>query len=93
MVNIVENKAEIEGKINAIHENTGPGGCCQIEVELQKSNDIKDFPNLAKADESTSIIINVPPQRLSEGNIQIGNNVCAVVRKVFGRQYYMDSWL
>jgi len=91
MVNIIENKAEIQGKINAIHKNTGPPGYCQIEVELQKSNDVEDYPNLAKADESTLIIINVRPEQLSDDNIQIGNSLCAIVHKVFGQQYYMDS--
>ncbi len=91
MVNIIENKAKIEGKVNAINKEAGPQGYCQIKVELQKSDDIKDYPNLAKADECSLITINVRPEQISDDNIKIGNHLCATVHKVFGQQYYMDS--
>jgi hypothetical protein len=90
MVNIIENKAKINGKVNAINDN-GPSGYSQIEVELQNSDEVGGYPNLAKADEGSVITINVKPQQISDANIVVGNNLSATVRKVFGQKYFMDS--
>lgn len=91
MVNIIENKAKINGKVNAINENEGPNGYSQIEVELQNSDEVGEYPNLAKADEGSVITINVKPQQISDANIVVGNNFSATVRKVFGQKYFMES--
>ena len=91
MVNIIENKAKIEGKVNEIDKNAGPRGFCQVKVELQKSENVEDYPNLAKADEGSLITVNLRSEELSIYNITIGNNLCATVKKVFGQEYYVDS--
>lgn len=89
MVAIIQNKAKIEGRVNAIQENAQPG-YCQIQVELYNSNDIDHYPNLAKADEGSVITINATPKQVADCKISIGNEFCANVRKVFGQQYFMD---
>jgi hypothetical protein len=91
MVNIIENKAKIEGKVNAIDENGGPEGFCQVKVKLQASENVENYPNLAKADEGSEITVNLRSKQLSEGNVEIGNSLCAIVRKVFGQQYFMEE--
>lgn len=91
MVSVIENKAKIEGQVKAIHPDGGPDGYCQIEVALQKSDDIEGYPNLAKADEGSVITINLRPEQLADCNIEPGSAFEANVRKVFGQQYYMDN--
>ena len=91
MVSIIENKAKIEGNVEAVNENAGPQGYCQIQVALQKSDDVEGYPNLAKADEGSVITINLRPEQLSDCNIEPGSDFKAQVRKVFGQQYYMES--
>lgn len=91
MVSIIENKARIVGKVKAIDQDAGPQGYCQIEVQVQKSEDVEGYPNLAKADEGSVITINLRPEQLFNGNIEPGSDFSATVRKVFGQQYYMDS--
>jgi hypothetical protein len=91
MVNIIENKAMITGIINAINENNGPDGYSQIEVKLHNSDEVEGFPNLAKADEGSVITINVKPDQIAESNLEVGKNLSATVRKVFGQKYFMDE--
>jgi len=91
MVTIIENKAKIDGTVNAINENEGPQGYSQIKVQLQRSEDVEGFPNLAKADEGSVITINIRPEKVSSCNIEIGKHLSDVVRKVFGQQYFLEE--
>lgn len=91
MVNIIENKSQIDGKIKSVHRDAGPPGFSQIEVLLNEAKDIADFPNLAKADKGSIITINVRNDQLKTLNIAPGNDLSTVVRKAFGQKYFIDS--
>lgn len=92
MVNIIENKAKIKGKINAIDDTNNPKGYCQLVVKLQKSEDVEGYPNLAKADEGTIILVNIHSTEVSSHQIKIGTSFKATVKKVFGQKYFIDSF-
>jgi hypothetical protein len=91
MVNIIENKSKIEAVVTDVDPESGPQGYCQIQAKLQQSSEIENFPNLAKADESTIITINLLPAQLTEGNLEKGKHFSATVRKAFGQQYFMED--
>ena len=92
MVNIIENKAKIKGKINAIDDTDNPKGYCQLVVKLQKSEDVEGYPNLAKADEGAVVTINIHSEEVSNHHIKIGTSFEATVKKVFGQKYFIDSF-
>jgi hypothetical protein len=91
MVNIIENKAKIEAAITDVDVDAGPQGYCQVKAKLQKSEEVEDFPNLAKADEGTIITVNLRPTQLTANNLEKGKQFSATVRKVFGQQYFMEE--
>jgi hypothetical protein len=91
MVNIIENKAKVKGKVKTITENTSLQGYCQIKLQLQKSDEVKGYPNLAKADEGTLITINIRSSEIENQNIKPGSDFSATVKKVFGQKYFIDS--
>lgn len=91
MVNIVENKAKIEATVTDVDLDAGPKGYCQIKARLQKSEEVESYPNLAKADEGTIITLNLRPAQLTGNNLEKGKHLSAIVRKVFGQQYFMEE--
>jgi hypothetical protein len=92
MVTIIENKAKIEGKVKEIAENVSLQGFYEVQVQLQKSEDVKGYPNLAKADEGSLITINIRSEEISEQKIKPGSKFSAKVKKVFGQKYFIDSY-
>lgn len=91
MVNIIENKAKIQASIINVDLYAGPKGYCQLKAKLKKSMEVADYPNLAKADEGTIITLNLRPTQLTANNLQKGKQFSAIVRKVFGQQYFMEE--
>lgn len=66
MVNIIENYAYAEGVVRSITQNDKLPGYHQIELELRTSKNIGSFPNLAKADEGKTILVNIKNEDLEK---------------------------
>ena len=90
MVSIIENWASVEGIVRAIYDNPVLEGYLLLELELQKTNDVQSFPNLAKADEGNIIRINVRPDQLDDKHLEPGNSFTCNVRKAFGQVYFVQ---
>ena len=66
MVQIIENWAEIRGVIEDVHQHPKLNGYHQLVVKLEKSEAVKDFPNLAKTDEGKKVTINIKSDSIEE---------------------------
>lgn len=92
MVNIIENKAKIKGTITAIDKNSSIQDYCELKVRLDQSDDVEGYPNLAKADEGSVIQINLHSEEIAMRKLQEGESIHAIVKKVFGQKYFVDSF-
>lgn len=92
MVNIIENKAKIKGTIKSIEKTSLIQGYCELQVTLDKSEDVKGYPNLAKADEGSVILITMHSEEIAMRNLEEGKSFHAIVKKVFGQKYFVDSF-
>jgi hypothetical protein len=92
MVNIIENKAKIKGTIKCIEKTSTPQGYCELQVKLEESDDVEGYPNLAKADEGSVILINLHSEEIAMRNLKEGESFHAIVKKVFGQKYFVDSF-
>ncbi|MBK6391661.1 MAG: hypothetical protein KA109_00055 [Saprospiraceae bacterium] len=89
MPTIIENWAQITGTVLESTAHPKLKDYTQLKVMLEKSKDIKGFPNLARLDEQNKILINV--RNPSAPQFQEGHKLKAVVRKVFGQEYFMKE--
>ncbi len=89
MVSIIENYADIAGKIVALTEHPTRAGYLQMKVALKKSKPVDGFPNLAQADEGTTIAINVKKEEADTEKLQAKRSFSAVVKKVAGQEYFI----
>jgi hypothetical protein len=90
MVNIIENWASIQGTVKSVIEAASPKGYLQVELDLEKSTDVENLPNLARADEGGTIRINVKPGQISAYDIKPGSRLEGKVRKAFGQVYFLE---
>jgi hypothetical protein len=89
MVQIVENQAEVEGVVQSIKAHAALPGYQQVEIALEKSREIKDFPNLAKNDEGKTVMINMKTAQLHDGGFAVGQAFRAVIRKATATEYFL----
>ena len=92
MVNIIENKAKIKGTIKDIEKTSSIQGYCELQVKLDKSENVEGYPNLAKADEGSVILITMHSEEIAMRNLEEGKSFHAIVKKVFGQKYFVDSF-
>ena len=89
MVNIIENYAHAEGIVRSIKQHDKLPGYHQIELELRTSKNIGSFPNLAKADEGKTVLVNIKDEDLKQHNIEIGQPFSREIRKFSPNVYFM----
>jgi len=89
MVNIIENYAYAEGIVRSIKQHDKLPGYHQIELELQGSKSIGSFPNLAKADEGKTILVNIKNEDLERKKIQVDQPFSSEIRKASPHVYFM----
>jgi len=89
MVSIIENYADIAGKIVELTDHPTRPGYLQMKVALKKSKAIEGFPNLAQADEGTTIAINVKKEEADPQKLKAKKAFTAVVKKVAGQEYFI----
>ena len=87
MVSIIENYADIEGKIVEVSDHPTKPGYIQMILALKKSTAVEGFPNLAQADEGTTIAINVKKEEAAKFHGQ--KSFSAVVKKAAGQEYFI----
>jgi len=87
MVSIIENYANIEGKIVELTDHPTRPGYLQMKVALEKSKPVEGFPNLAQADEGTTIAINVKKEDTDK--FKAKKSFSAVVKKAAGQEYFI----
>jgi len=91
MVAIIENYAAVSGNIVGVDEHPARPGYWQLSLQLEKSEDIGGYPNLAKADEGTVISIAIKKQMASKAALQPGMSYTAEVKKVSPQEYFIRS--
>jgi hypothetical protein len=91
MVSIIENCANIKGKIVELSEHPTRPGYLQMKLALQKSEMVEGFPNLARADEGTTIAINVKKEEADIKKLQAKKSFSAVVKKAAGQEYFIKT--
>ena len=89
MAPIIENWAEVSGKVKSITDHPGMEGFKQITLSLKSSKDVGEFPNLARADEGTDILINVRSGDIDKAGAVEGEHFTGTVRKAFGQVYFL----
>jgi len=89
MVNIIENYAYAEGIVRSIKQHDKLPGYHQIELELKTSKNIGTYPNLAKADEGKTILVNIKNENLGKQKIQIDQPFSCDIRKSSPHVYFM----
>jgi hypothetical protein len=89
MAPIVENWAKVSGTVKSITDNPKMEGYKQITLSLKSSKEVGDFPNLAKADEGTDIVINVRAEEMDKADAVEGEHFAGTVRKAFGQIYFL----
>jgi hypothetical protein len=89
MAPIIENWATVSGNVKSIADHPKMEGYKQITLDLKKSEDVEDYPNLAKADEGTDIVINVRAEELEQSGAREGGAFRGIVRKAFGQVYFL----
>ncbi|MEO6313829.1 MAG: hypothetical protein ABIU63_10850 [Chitinophagaceae bacterium] len=87
MVAIIENYAGIEGKIVGMTDHPTREGYLQMKLALKKSKTVEGFPNLAQADEGTTIHINVKKEAADQ--LAVTKSFSGVVRKAPGQEYFI----
>jgi hypothetical protein len=91
MVSIIENYANIKGKIVELTEHPTRPGYLQMKVALEKSKMVEGFPNLAQADEGTTIAINVKKEAADTEKLKAQKSFSAVVKKAAGQEYFIKE--
>lgn len=91
MVTIIENCASIEGIICSIQQDPSLNNYFQIELELRKSANVGNFPNLAKADVGEIIRINIRSDQFSNHSIKAGDEFSGKIKKGLCQIYFMES--
>ena len=89
MVTILENYAKVQGVVKSIKENAKIAGYHQMEFELQEAEEVKSYPNLAKADEGKIIKINLTNEQLKDHKPKRNHQFSTTVRKFKGLVYFM----
>jgi len=89
MVSIIENYADIEGKIVEVTDHPTRPGYLQMKVALKKSKTVEGFPNLAQADEGTTIAINIRKDAAGTKAFHTANIFSGVVKKAAGQEYFI----
>lgn len=85
MVPIIENYSNIAGRLEKIHRLSDDSNYFQINLFLEKSEEVEGFPNLAQSDIGTVITINVKIELLPK--LTVGNTVKIKVKKVNNKIY------
>ncbi|TMI88093.1 MAG: hypothetical protein E6H08_18395 [Bacteroidetes bacterium] len=88
MVQIIENWAEIQGVVEDIHQHPKLNGYYQLIVKLEKSEAVKDFPNLAKTDEGKKVTINIKSDSIDEMKLKKEKSFHGLVRKATPTEYF-----
>ena len=89
MVTIIENYARVQGVVKSVKANDKVAGYHQIEFQLQESEDVQSYPNLAKADEGKVIKINLTNEQLKDHKPKRNQVFSTTVRKAKGLVYFM----
>jgi len=89
MSSIIENWAKVNGRIKSIDDHPTLKGYKQIQLALEKTGEVKDFPNLAKQDEGKTIRINLKAEQMESNKIKIKDPLNAIVRKAYGDVYFL----
>ncbi|MEP7322877.1 MAG: hypothetical protein ABI761_13200 [Saprospiraceae bacterium] len=87
MVTIIENWSKITGIVRGESPHPKITGFIQLKVTLEKSQAVKEFPNLALSDSGKEILVNIPvefPMKFKKGD-----KFQSTVRKVFGQEYFI----
>jgi hypothetical protein len=89
MVSIIENYAAIEGTIIEVNKHPLRPGYIQVKVALKSSKPLEGFPNLAQADEGTTISVNVKKEDEVAKKMYSQKVFNGVVKKAGGQEYFM----
>ena len=89
MAPIVENWAKVSGTVKSLTDHPTMEGYKQITLALKESKEVGEFPNLAKADEGTDILINVRAEDMDKADAAEGEHFTGTVRKAFGQVYFL----
>lgn len=84
----MENWAVVTGMIIAVSDHPSLTDYMQFSLELKSTEDVEGFPNMARADEGTTIVINVRREQKSD-SIKLGAAFTGTVRKAFGQVYFL----
>ncbi|MFT3936242.1 MAG: hypothetical protein QM726_21615 [Chitinophagaceae bacterium] len=87
MVSIIENYAAIEGKVVGLDEHPTRPGYLLMKLALKKSNAVEGYPNLAQADEGSTISINIKKEEAAK--VEGKKSFSAVVKKAAGQEYFV----
>jgi hypothetical protein len=92
MVSIIENYAKVEGEIVEITDHPRRAGYLLMKLALKRSKPLEGFPNLAAADEGSTISI-VIKKDAKEAAItrqrDLKRAFSATVKKVAGQEYFI----
>jgi len=88
MVQIIENWTEIQGVIKEIHHHPKLNGYHQLIIQLEKSEAVKDFPNLAKIDEGKKVTVNIKSDLIDEMKLKKEKSFNGLVRKSTPTEYF-----
>ena len=85
---VIENYANIKGRIIAVMDHPQLPGYQQLKVSLENSYPITGFPNLAAADEGADIFINIKKDNASAINTTLQGVYKSLVKKVNHKEYF-----
>jgi hypothetical protein len=92
MVSIIENYATVEGDIVEVTDHPRRPGYLLMKLALKKSKPLEGFPNLAAADEGSTISI-VIKKDAKEAAVtrqrDLKRTFSATVKKAAGQEYFI----
>ena len=93
MVSIIENYAAVEGDIVEVTDHPRRPGYLLMKLALKKSKALEGFPNLAAADEGSTISIVIKKDAKETAFTRqrdLKKNFSATVKKVAGQEYFIS---
>jgi hypothetical protein len=91
VVSIIENRAKIEGIVKSVSHKKGPGEYTQVEIDLKKAVNVGKFPNLAKADVGSPVVVRIKKEQAADLDLEPGSRFSCPVQKAFGQVYYLHE--
>lgn len=92
MVSIIENYANIEGDIVEVTDHPRRPGYLLMKLALKKSKPVEGFPNLAQADEGSTITICIKKDAKEAAVTRqrdLKRTFNATVKKAAGQEYFI----